>query len=248
MYCWICGNEVSEFQSYGVPPRTGRCPYCGAKPRGRVLGWLLKEVLVPALPDGGQILEVGASRFAVQVLLSPAFLGRHRCAVVDVRRLGFHQRLASPNVFVQMDLASLGFNDESFDLILCNNTLPYVSHDLRALSEIRRCLKPGGLALINTHREPGKTMSVREHRRLHPELGDDYYAANGDQRVYGEDFFDRVKQSGLHCRTAMVFNRRPQEFLHLNGLKKLNEIIFACRDPAALPSCRNPDLDMAGAS
>ena len=242
MFCWICGNEVTEFEVYGIPSRRGRCPHCGAKPRGRLLGWLLKEVLCPRLPAGAKLLEAGASRFSVERLLTPETLNGCRCAVIDLRRLGHHRRLQSPARFVQMDLTLMGFGAASFDLILCNNTLPYVSDDHRALSEIRRCLKPDGLAIINTHREAGRTLSVGEHRRLHPELDDDYYAVNGDQRVYGDDFFDRVRKAGLGCSVASAFVLRADKFLDRNGLKRHNEIVVAYRDSSALARLEHEDI------
>ena len=243
MFCWICRNEVAEFLPYGLPPRRGRCPRCGAKPRGRLLGWLLKEVLCRRLPSASRLMEAGASKFSIEHLLTPAFLYRHRCAVIDLRRLNHHRFLKAPHLFVQMDLVQMGFSSDSFDLILCNNTLPYVSDDYRALSEIRRCLKPDGLAIINIHREPGPTMGVSEHRRLHPELDDSYYAVNGDQRVYGDDFFDRVAAVGLGCTSAGVFGSRSEKFLESNGLKRCNEIVFAYIDPRALERCDHPDID-----
>lgn len=190
-------------------------------------------------------MEAGASKFSVEQLLTPDILDGLRCTVIDLRRLRHHRRLKAPHDFVQMDLTRMGFDAASFDLILCNNTLPYVSDDYRALGEIRRCLKRGGLAIINTHREPGRTMSVREHRRLHPELNDEYYAVNGDQRVYGDDFFDRVNESGLGCKTARAFALRSEKFVASNGLKRHNEIIFAYADPSALNLCRHPDLDLS---
>ena len=247
MYCWICGNEVSKFLTYGIPARTGRCPHCGAKPRGRLIGWLLKEVLCPRLPPGARLLEAGASKFSVDHLLAPGFLDAYPCTVIDLRRLRHHRRLKAPHHFVQMDLIQMGFAADSFDLIFCNNTLPYVSDDYRALREIRRCLKPHGLAIINTHREPGRTVSVSEHRRLHPGLGDDYYAVNGDQRVYGDDFFERVRESGLGCKTATAFGHRSGEFLKRNGLKNRNEILLAYIDRSALQRCLHADIELPGA-
>lgn len=242
MYCWICERRVDAFLAYGLPSRRGRCPVCGAKPRGRLLGWLLREVLCPRLRDSARILEAGASRFAVDYLLTPRFLDKRRCTVIDVRRLSHHARIQSPGRFVRMNVSQMGFRAGSFDLILCNNTLPYVSDDRRALAEIRRCLAPDGLAMINTHREPGKTLPVHEHRERFPELGDDYYATNGDKRVYGDDFFDRVAEAGLECRVAGIFAGRPESFLRGNGLKRRNEIILAFRTPDALDGCRHPDV------
>lgn len=244
MFCWICANKVAEFLPYGVPLRRGRCPHCGAKPRGRLLGWLLKDVVCPRLPSTARLLEAGASKFAVERLLRPEILNGHRCTVIDLRRLRHHNQLTTPHTFVQMDLTRMGFGANSFDLILCNNTLPYVSDDHRALCEIRRCLKPDGLAVINTHREPGPTLSVSEHRRLNPQLVDDYYAVNGDQRVYGDDFFDRVTESGLGYTVARAFGTRSEEFIAGNGLKRYNELIFAYVNAAALERCNHADLQI----
>ena len=244
MFCWICCKQVGEFLPYGLPPRRGRCPHCGAKPRGRLLGWLLKRVLCPRLPTGSQLMEVGASKFSVEHLLTAEFLDGHRCTVIDLRRLGHHRRLQPPYGFVQMDLVQMGFRSNSFDLILCNNTLPYVSDDHRALREIHRCLKPEGLAIINTHREPGPTISAIEHRRLHPELEESYYAVNGDQWVYGDDFFDRVGEAELGCTRVRVFGSQPDEFLVSNGLKRYNELIFAYTDSRALERCRHPEIEL----
>jgi SAM-dependent methyltransferase len=199
------------------------------------------------MPHGARVLEAGASKFSLQHLICSAAVDGPRCTVIDLRRLRHHHRLKAPHNFIQMDLTQMGFGADRFDLILCNNTLPYVSDDYRALSEIRRCLKPDGLAIINTHREPGRTMSVSEHRRLHPELGDDYYAANGDQWVFGDDFFDRVSESGLGCEIATAFGLRSKEFLARNGLKRQNEILFAYIEPSALERCRHQDIEIRGA-
>ena len=247
MHCWICDNKVSSFAAYGIPPRMGKCPHCGAKPRGRLLGWLLKEVLCPRLPDTARILEVGASRFSVARLLDPRIIGRNRCAIIDVRILGFHQRVPFPHGFVQMDVASMGFCERSFDLILCNNTLPYVLRDRDALGEIRRCLKPQGLAMINTHVESGVTVPVSEHRKTHPDLGDDYYAENGDRWVYGEDFFNRVSEAGLGYRMLRLFEGRSPDYFRENGLKPRSECLLAFTDPAALDRCVHPDVRVARA-
>lgn len=242
MYCWICDNRVSGFAPYGIPRRMGKCPHCGAKPRGRLLAWLLREILAPSLAGGAEILEIGPSRFSVDALLETRPLGPRPWTLIDRRVTRAHRRIQSPHRFVQMDVSRMGFRSRSFELILCNNILPYVEQDRRALGEIARCLKTDGLAIINTHTGPGRTLSVPAHRRRHPELGDDYYAENGDQWVYGEDFFERVTSAGLDYRVARLFEKRPREFLDENGLKPINECILAFVEPAALERCMHPEL------
>ena len=130
--------------------------------------------------------------------------------------------------------AMLGFEDETFDFILCNNTLPYVREDRRALAEIARCLKREGIAMIDTHRGTGATRSADAFRAEHPELDDDWFAANGDAWVYGEDFVDRVREAGLKPVDLELFKGVPARFFVAHGLKPRVRALFASRDPAGL--------------
>lgn len=242
MFCWICQNQVDKFDSYGVPSRPGKCPHCGAKPRGRLLDWWLREVLRPRLPDFASLLEVGPSRFSVDTLLGRAPLGARPWIMIDRRITAAHRKVHPPHQFLQMDATRLGFKSRSFDLILCNNILPYVEHDRLALGEIARCLKPDGLVLMDTHMDGETTLPVADHRRHNPQLGEDFYAENGDQWVYGKDFYQRVASAGLTCRVARCFEQRPRTYLAANGLKTTNEFLIAFIEPAALNRCLHSEL------
>ena len=71
--CWVCSKRVARFESYGVPPRTGRCPHCGAKPRSRALHRLVRDRIGPRLRTGDRVLEIGPSHFSADHLIG----GRH---------------------------------------------------------------------------------------------------------------------------------------------------------------------------
>ena len=128
----------------------------------------------------------------------------------------------------------LAFADAMFDFILCNNTLPYVREDRLALSEIARCLKSDGLAMIDTHRGPGTTRTAAAYHRETPGLGEEWFAANGDAWVYGKDFLDRVRQAGLYPVELELFPGAPDHFFAANGLKPKVRAMFASRDPTGL--------------
>ena len=139
--------------------------------------------------------------------------------------------------------ARLAFANASFDFLLCNNTLPYVREDRRALTEIARCLKPQGLAMIDTHRGPGPTRTAEAYRREHPGLGEDWFDANGDAWVYGEDFLDRVHGAGLAPVEIELFPGAPDGFFTANGLKPRVRALFASRHPAGLRRFFGPGAD-----
>ena len=233
--CGVCERLVARFEPYGIPPRIGRCPHCGAKPRSRALYRLVRERIGPRLEAGDRVLEVGPSRFSADHVIGGRLFAPARCVAVDVRRRRHHRRLgAAGGRFVAASATLLPFANACFDFILCNNTLPYVREDRRALAEISRCLKPEGLAMIDTHRGPGTTRTADAYRREHPELGEEWFAANGDAWVYGEDFFGRVRETGLDPVEIDLFPGAPASFFTANGLKPGVRALFASRDPVGL--------------
>ena len=232
--CWVCSRPVARFEPYGVPPRTGRCPHCGAKPRSRALHRLVRDRIGPRLAAEDWVLEIGPSRFSADHVIGTDLFALARCVAVDVRRLRHHRRLGASGRFVAAHAAMLGFADASFDFILCNNTLPYVREDRRALGEIARCLKQDGLAMIDTHRGAGATRTADAFRREHPGLGEDWFAANGDAWVYGEDFLDRVRDAGLDPVEIELFPDASARFFAANGLKPRVRALFASRHPAGI--------------
>ena len=232
--CGICTRPVARFEPYGVPPRIGRCPHCGAKPRSRALHRLVRERIGPRLRAGDRVLEIGPSRFSADHIIGSEAFAPARCVAVDVRRRRHHRHLGASGRFAAASAARLPFADASFDFVLCNNTLPYVREDRRALAEIARCLGCDGLAMIDTHRGPGATRTAGAHRRAHPELGEDWFDANGDAWVYGEDFLDRVREAGLAPVEMELFPGAPAGFFTANGLKPRVQALFASRRPAGL--------------
>lgn len=232
--CWVCARRVARFEPYGVPPRIGRCPHCRAKPRSRALHRFVRERIGPGLAAGDRVLEIGPSRFSASHIIGSDLFAPARCVGVDVRCRRHHRRLGASGRFATASAALLPFAAASFAFVLCNNTLPYVREDRRALAEIARCLERNGLAMIDTHRGPGATRTADAYRREHPDVGEDWFAANGDAWVYGEDFLDRVRESGLEPVEIELFPAAPAGFFTANGLKPRVRALFASCEPAGV--------------
>ena len=233
-HCWVCGQAVIRFQNYGLPPRWGCCPHCAAKPRTRTLWWYLRYQVRPALHPNSEILEVGPSRIHVQQMATPAVLGSGRYTAIDQRQLKFHAGLKAPHRFIRMNAAGLGFADGVFDMVLCCNVLPYVTHYLDAINELYRCLANDGIAVITTAYRDGETQPVAEWRQQRPDLTDAWYAENGDAWVFGSDFPNQLCDIGFKIRRFDPFRDQDATFRQRNGLKPHNELLLAARNDYAL--------------
>ena len=78
----------------------------------------------------------------------------------------------------QFDIQSIPYPDNSFDLVFASHVLEYVKNDKQAIKEIKRVLRPGGLAFLPVPMLHDKTIDFDERppdKRIIRETGIDYF-------------------------------------------------------------------------
>ena len=131
---------------------------------------------------------------------------------------------------LRLDISDIDLADGSFDLILCSHVLEHVPDDLAAMSELRRVLADGGLALVLVPYRADRP--TYEDPSISSPLG--RMQAFGQQdhvRVYGADLVDRLRAAGFDVedRTAAdLFEQATVERCELEAAEHL----FFCRTPA----------------
>lgn len=205
MRCLFCQEDIERFQDHGVPPRSGLCPRCGSLPGERELAWFFSEFV--CLAPGQKVLEIGPT--PAQARHFPAFLEGARYTAIGLEEM---PPLAAPRRYLVMDATRMAFSDQCFDVIVCNHVLPYIKSDYQAMSQMHRCLKGAGFAVINVPIVLEKTRRAPEMRGERPELYTaEYLAANGTEWMYGEDFFERLEAAGFfHTRLKLWPLVRPE--------------------------------------
>lgn len=105
------------------------------------------------------------------------------------------------------DAADLPFQDEYFDLIICNASFHHYTNPEKAVSEMRRVLKKGGTLILGDPTIPGKWLRKFLNWGLHQ-------GNTGDHRIYGKQDivplftgqgFEVKNWKYIRCRT-FVFN------------------------------------------
>ncbi|HEX3552515.1 MAG TPA: methyltransferase domain-containing protein [Thermoanaerobaculia bacterium] len=111
--------------------------------------WTIFEWLGPT--DGQTILDCGCGRgFYLKML---RHLGTARLFGIDLElpylRKARRNTAELPAMLVSnASIYDLPFPDETFDAVLLSEILEHVDRDVDALGEVRRVLKPGGIALV----------------------------------------------------------------------------------------------------
>jgi SAM-dependent methyltransferase len=112
--------------------------------------------LLDVLPEAATIVEVGCSTgYLLEDLRATYATGR--LVGFDLIASGVHKAHAAlPDCLVaQADACQLPLPDASADAVISVNLLEHVHDDLRALSEIKRILRPGAAAVLVVPTGPG---------------------------------------------------------------------------------------------
>ena len=225
MYCLICDSQLENFSEYGVPAKVGKCSICGAKARHRSMALFLMKLLpVEARTSKTpvRVLEVGPSKVTVNRVIQSRFIGDSRWTLIDVRRLNYHRQVSPPHEFIQMNLCGMTFPNNSFDLIICNNILPFIFDFSGALNEIYRCMRDSGLGILNSDlTDSDKTISAKELQRMDPDLyNEDYLSENGTEWYFGQDFHEHLSRHKFFPLNWMIHKNDDSALLIENGLTR----------------------------
>lgn len=201
--CVMCGHRVWRFMPYmrgsaGVPklmraidvigsdPDRFECPRCGANDRERHLLMYLERIGLLGSMHDKSVLHFAPERR----------LGHRIAAAAPARYIPCDLYPITPDVR-RVDMLDIQFEDEAFDLVIANHVLEHVDDDLKALGEIRRVLKPGGYAILQT------PYSMKLHHTWQdPGINTDAarlqaYGQADHVRLFGRDIFMRFASAGL---------------------------------------------------
>ena len=134
--------------------------------------------------------------------------------------------LYSPLADVKADLCALPFEDDSFDVIFCNHVLEHIADDAQAMRELYRVMKKGGWGIFQVPQDINRAHTFEDDTITDPAERTRIFGQYDHVRVYGLDYFDRLRQVGFEVEeivysthfTAEEIERYrivPQEILPL---------------------------------
>jgi SAM-dependent methyltransferase len=132
---------------------------------------------------------------------------------------------ANPQVN-RIDMLNIQFPEHTFDVVIANHVLEHVDNDARALTELRRVLKPGGLAILQTPYSAMLTATFADPGINTDQARIQAYGQEDHVRLYGADIFVRFASVGFTPRIqnhaallseidSLVYGVNPREPLFL---------------------------------
>ncbi len=180
---------IRHLEMIGSDPEAFECPRCGSHDRERHLMLYLEAQGFASRIEGSTVVHFAPEKHLPRWILQCRPASYTKCdlypAAKDVQRV---------------DMLAMPFADQSVDLLIANHVLEHVDDDLQALAEIRRVLKVGGHAILQTpyarlvHRTWSDPGIVTGEARNHA------FGQSDHVRLYGRDIFERFASAGLAPR------------------------------------------------
>lgn len=193
--CPICSYKgpFANFSSFAGSRKYAICPQCDGLERHRLQYLVLKDAL-----SGLKGPEPKMLHFAPEKFFHRMFSGRFaRYETADLFMEGVDHHV---------DIRDLPFEDGTYDFVFASHVLEHIREDRKAIKEIRRVLRPNGIAILPVPIVCEKTI---EYPDANP------YEA-GHVRAPGPDYFERYKEyfGRVEVHNSDSFPQRYQPFVY----------------------------------
>lgn len=105
--------------------------------------------------------------------------------------------LESPLADVKADICDLPFDDNSFDVIFCNHVLEHIPDDTKAMQELYRVLKKGGMGVFQIPQELDRASTFEDDSITDKKERAKIFGQYDHVRIYGRDYFDKLRSIGF---------------------------------------------------
>lgn len=181
-HCPICGYH-GMFTAFGQPPRyDARCASCKSLERHRLFALYIERTRL--FDADHRVLH-----FAPEVQVTP--LIRDRVAEYETADLSERRKVTH-----RIDIEETGLPSGHYDRVICSHVIEHVD-DARALTEMHRILRPGGIAVLATPICEGWAETYENPDVDGPTPRTLHFGQADHVRYYGRDLRDRIRAAGF---------------------------------------------------
>ena len=135
--------------------------------------------------------------------------------------------LYSPIADVKADICDLPFEDNSFDVVFCNHVLEHITDDTKAMQELYRVLKPGGMGIFQIPQDLSRATTFEDNSITDKKERAKVFGQYDHVRVYGRDYFDKLRSIGFKVEEIDYTKKIAPELVERFCLSK-GEILPVC--------------------
>ena len=101
---------------------------------------------------------------------------------------------------VKMDITNITYEDNQFDVILCNHVLEHIPDEHKAMKELLRILKPNGWAILQVPLDLRLEKTFEDSNIVSREDREKFFGQYDHVRLYGLDYKDKLEEAGFKVK------------------------------------------------
>ena len=192
--CPICGGEKRKFLPYGYGKvrEDALCPKCLSLERHRLLWQYL--------------MNNNSERERIKNLPTILHIAPEVCLMREFKRIYLSAPqnyitadLESPLADMHFDVQQIPMADSSVDIIICNHLLEHVESDHKALKEMYRIMRPGGLGIMLAPIDYTLETTFEDDTITDPKQRAEVFGQYDHRRIYGKDYLERLRAAGFEA-------------------------------------------------
>jgi len=207
---------LKEKQVIGGGRRYGGCYCCRSTERERLIYAYLKDKIDLFNPDKNKkILHIAPEKSLSKILFDFGFKD-YVCGDL------FTEGYIYPKYVKNINVLNIPYDNDTFDLIICNHVLEHIPEDVAAMKELRRVLKNEGQAILQVPISNISESTFEDFSITNPKDREIIFGQFDHVRIYGLDYIERLAQSGFKVSRINIANEYQKY-----GLNK-DEDLFVC--------------------
>lgn len=190
--CPICGAERRRFMPYGYGKvrEDALCPTCLSLERHRLLWLYLIDKHIDRIKELPTILHI-----APEVCMMKQFKKIYSSKPQNY----ITADLESPLADMHFDVQQIPIADNSVDIIICNHILEHVESDHKALCEMYRIMRPGGVGIMLAPIDYSREVTYEDDTITDPKQRAEIFGQYDHRRIYGKDYLNRLTAAGFEA-------------------------------------------------
>lgn len=222
-HCPICGYDakdlypigfdipvLKEKEVVGAGRRNSGCYKCNSSDRDRLIHtYLVNKLNMLSQPKDLKILHIAPETRISRIFLSNGYVN-YICG--DLYTEGY----SYPAYVRDMDVLHIPFEDDHFDMIICNHVLEHVPNDAGAMKELYRVLKPGGKAILQVPISKNSDATFEDPSITEPKDREVVFGQFDHVRIYGQDYTERLRAAGFTPERVHISAEFPRYGLNRN--------------------------------
>jgi SAM-dependent methyltransferase len=212
----IDGSSYRKFLPYGykISRANALCPGTLSLERHRLL-WLYLKRKTTFLDDSLNVLHIAPE----QVF----FKKFKRFSHWNYTTSDLHSPLAD----IKASICDLPLENNTFDLILCNHVLEHIPEDLKAMQELFRVLKKGGVLIAQVPIEETRLTTFEDQSITDKATRTKIFGQYDHVRIYGTDYYKRLENVGFKVEAVDFLNELSEKEIVQYALPKSEKIPVA---------------------